>query len=30
MHATRFSFAFSYRYFYASSGEADGVRAMQK
>jgi hypothetical protein len=29
MHASRFSFAFTYRYFFASSGEADGV-LMQK
>jgi len=25
MHASRFSFAFSYRYSFGSSGEADGV-----
>jgi hypothetical protein len=25
MHASRFSFAFTYRYFYGSGGEADGV-----
>jgi hypothetical protein len=31
MHASRFSFAFTYRYFfYGSGGEADGVLTMQK
>jgi hypothetical protein len=25
MHASRFSFAFTYRYFFGSGGEADGV-----
>jgi hypothetical protein len=25
MHASRFSFAFTYRYFFTGSGEADGV-----
>src|SRR5262249_11311534 len=29
MHASRFSFAFTYRYYFASSGEADGVLTMQ-
>lgn len=30
MHAYRFSFAFTYRYFFTGSGEADGVLTMQK
>jgi hypothetical protein len=30
MHANRFNFAFTYRYYFASSGEADGVLTMQK
>jgi hypothetical protein len=30
MHASRFSFAFTYRYFFTGSGEADGVLNMQK
>ena len=30
MHASRFSFAFTYRYFYTGSGEADGVLSMLK
>jgi hypothetical protein len=29
MHASRFSFAFTYRYFITSSGEADGVLTTQ-
>jgi hypothetical protein len=30
MQANRFSFAFTYRYFYTGSGEADGVLSMLK
>lgn len=30
MHASRFSFAFTYRYFFTGSGEADGVLTLQK
>jgi hypothetical protein len=30
MYANRFSFAFSYRYLFMGSGEADGVQTMQK
>jgi len=30
MHASRFSFAFTYRYFFTGSGEADGVLNMLK
>jgi hypothetical protein len=30
MHASRFSFAFSYRYSFTGSGEADGVLTMVK
>jgi hypothetical protein len=30
MHASRFTFAFSYRYLFTGSGEADGVQAKQK
>ena len=29
MHASRFSFAFTYRYFYTGSGEADGLLIMR-
>jgi hypothetical protein len=30
MHASRFSFAFTYRYFFTGSGEADGVLTKQR
>lgn len=30
MHANRFSFAFTYRYLFTGSGEADGVLTVQK
>jgi hypothetical protein len=30
MHASRFSFAFTYRYLFTGGGEADGVLTMQK
>lgn len=30
MYSNRFSFAFTYRYYFTGSGEADGVLTMQK
>jgi len=30
MHASRFSFAFTYRYFFTGSGDADGVLTIQR
>jgi hypothetical protein len=30
MHASRFSFAFTYRYLFTGGGEADGVLTIKK